>query len=265
MITGFFSEVGRISVLTSQVMALLIKAIVYCKLFRVKNLFPPAISLTPLGNRILSQLVEVGVNTLPLLFIMSVFFGMVLAYLGYYQFKRVEMEMYTGALVGASMVTELGPVICAVLLAGRIGSQSAATIGTMKITEQIDALSTLACNPVEYLVLPRFIAALIMMPILTLFANLFGMSGGWLVCVGMFPIKSTIYINKMIEFLKLSDLFSGLIKSIFFGMIIIIVSCYKGFRTTEGAQGVGEATTSAVVLSIASVLVTDYFLTVLLF
>jgi phospholipid/cholesterol/gamma-HCH transport system permease protein len=163
------------------------------------------------------------------------------------------------------MVTELGPIIVAILVAGRIGSQTAATISTMKTTEQIDALKTMAVNPVKYLILPRLIATVVMMPILTIFADVVGVIGGFVVAVGVFSLSSSLYITRMIDFLKVSDLTSGLIKSLFFGAIIIIMSSYKGFRSEEGAAGVGMAVTGAVVLSITSVLVADYFLTVILF
>lgn len=260
MISYFFEELGRISVLTKSLFIIFIKSIFEQKIVRIKRPF-----FTPTTGRIIQHLVDVGVNTLPILFIVSGFFGMVLGYLGYNQFRRVEMEVYTGALVGASMLSEIGPIIAALLLAGRIGAKAASTISSMKTTQQIDALETLAVNPIEYLVLPRFIAAIIMMPILGIFADVIGMIGGYIIGVWMFDIKSELYITKMIDFLKVSDLTSGLIKTIFFGMIIIIVSCYKGFRAKEGAIGVGEATTSAVVTSIAATLVADYFLTIILF
>lgn len=260
MISYFFEELGRISILTKSLFVIFIKSIFEQKIVRIKRpLF------TPTTRRIIQHLVDVGVNTLPILFIVSGFFGMVLGYLGYNQFRRVEMEVYTGALVGVSMLAEIGPITAAILLAGRIGAKAASTISSMKTTQQIDALETLAVNPIEYLVLPRFIAAIIMMPILGIFADVIGILGGYIIGVWMFDIKSELYITKMIDFLKVSDLTSGLIKTIFFGMIVIIVSCYKGFRAKEGAIGVGEATTSAVVTSIASILVADYFLTIILF
>ncbi len=260
MISYFFEELGRIAVLTKSLFVILVKSIIQRKLIRIKRPF-----WTPMTYRVIQHLVDVGVNTLPILFIVSGFFGMVLGYLGYNQFRRIEMEVYTGALVGASMFAEIGPVIVAILVAGRIGAKAAASISSMKTTQQIDALETMAVNPIEYLVLPRLIATIIMMPILGIFADIIGMIGGYVVGVWMFNIKSELYMTKMIDFLKVSDLTSGLIKTIFFGIIIIIVSCYKGFRAKEGAVGVGEATTSAVVISIAAILVADYFLTIILF
>lgn len=260
MLTYFFEELGRMSLLAKGLFIIFIKSIIKQRFIRIKRPF-----FTPTTYRVIQHLVDVGWNTLPILFIVSSFFGMVIGYLGYNQFRRVEMEVYTGALVGASMLTEVGPVISAILLAGRIGAKAAASISSMKTTQQIDALESLAINPIEYLVLPRFIAAVIMMPILCIFADVAGMAGGYIIGVLMFDIKSKLYIKKMIDFLKVSDLTSGLIKTIFFGMIVIIVSCYKGFRAKESASGVGEATTSAVVTSIASILVADYFLTIILF
>lgn len=260
MLTYFFEELGRISILTKNLFIISLKSLINQRLIKIKMPF-----FTPTTYRVIQHFVDVGVNTLPILFIVSAFFGMVLGYLGYNQFRRIEMEVYTGALVGASMLTEIGPLISAILLAGRIGAKAAASISSMKTTQQIDALETLAVNPIEYLVLPRFIAAIVMMPILCIFADVAGIAGGYIIGVWMLDIKSELYLTKMIDFLKVSDLTSGIVKTIFFGMIVIIVSCYKGFRAKEGALGVGEATTSAVVTSIASILVADYFLTTILF
>ncbi|MEW6607619.1 MAG: ABC transporter permease [bacterium] len=214
---------------------------------------------------IIHQLVEIGINTLPIVGLMSLFVGMVLAYLAYLQFKLVEFEMYTGSLVGASMVMELGPVLTAIIVAGRIGAATTAEIGSMKVTEQIDALYTLAVNPIKYLAAPRFLAAIIMLPLLTIFADIIGMFGGYMIGVWQFGIQHSIYINKTLDFLAPDDIICGLIKTMFFGAMIVLVSCYKGFTTYGGAEGVGKATTSAVVISIVLILVMDYFLTIVLF
>ncbi len=212
-----------------------------------------------------NQLLQIGVHTLPIVSIMSLFVGMVLAYLAYLQFKIVALEMYTGSLVSACMVMELGPVLTAIIVAGRIGASTAAEIGSMKVTEQIDALSTLAVNPIKYLATPRFLAAIIMLPVLTIFADVIGIFGGYIIGVWQFGIRHRIYINKSIDFLAADDIICGLIKTMFFGAMIILVSCYKGFTTSGGAEGVGKATTSAVVISIVLILVMDYFLTIVLF
>lgn len=245
-ISFFLKEIGSISILLLQI---------------ILHLFKPPFK----PKYVINQLVQVGVNTLPLVSLMSLFVGMVLAYLSYHQFKLVELEMYTGSLVGASMVMELGPVLTAIIVAGRIGSATAAEIGSMKVTEQIDALQTLAVNPIKYLSTPRFLAAIIMLPLLTVFADFIGMFGGYMIGVWQFGIRHTIYMNKMIDFLSPHDIIGGLIKTMFFGAMIIAVSSYKGFTTTGGAEGVGKATTSSVVISIVLILVMDYFLTIVLF
>jgi len=242
----FLKEIGGISILFSKI---------------ILQIFKPPFK----PKYVINQLVEIGVNTLPIVSLMSLFVGMVLAYLAYFQFKLVELEDYTGSLVGASLVMELGPVLTAIIVAGRIGSASAAEIGTMKVTEQIDALQTLAVNPIKYLATPRFLAAIIMLPLLTVFADVIGMFGGYMIGVWQFGIRHTIYINKMLHFLSPHDIICGLIKTMFFGAMIIVVSCYKGFTTMGGAEGVGKATTSAVVISIVLILVMDYFLTIILF
>lgn len=242
----FFQEIGGVSLLLHQI---------------ILQIFKPPFA----PKYIVNQLVQIGVNTLPIVSIMSLFVGMVLAHLAYLQFKLVELENYTGSLVGVAMVMELGPVLTAVIVAGRIGSAAAAEIGSMKITEQLDALQTLAVNPIKYLATPRFLAAIIMVPLLTIFANFIGMFGGYMIGVWQFGIQHRIYINKTLDFLSAHDIICGLIKTMFFGAMIIVVSCYKGFTTTGGAEGVGKATTSAVVISIVLILVMDYFLTVLLF
>lgn len=245
-ICSFLQEIGGMSLLLHQIILQIFK-----------SPFKP--------KYVIAQLVQIGVNTLPIVGIMSLFIGMVLAYLAYLQFKLVELEMYTGSLVGAAMVMELGPVLTAIIIAGRIGSSTTAEIGSMKVTEQIDALWTLAVNPVKYLAAPRFLAAIIMAPLLTIFADVIGILGGYMVGVLQFGIQHRIYINKTLDFLSAHDIICGLIKTIFFGAMIIVVSCYKGFTTSGGAEGVGKATTSSVVISIVLILVMDYFLTVVLF
>ena len=216
-------------------------------------------------RRTVAQMVEIGVNTLPIAMIMATFVGMVLAVQAYHQFKQFDMESYIGSLVSVSMCMELGPVLTAIIVAGRIGSSTAAEIGTMKVTEQIDALHTLAVNPIRYLAVPRLWAALIMLPVLTIFTDFIGMFGGYLMGVFKYGIRSSVYIDKTILFLYPWDIISGLIKAFFFGAIIVIVGCHKGFTTSGGAEGVGKAATSAVVISSILILVSDYFLTVLLF
>jgi phospholipid/cholesterol/gamma-HCH transport system permease protein len=213
---------------------------------------------------IINQMMSVGIKTLPIASIMATFTGMVLAVQTYYQFRQFDLEMYIGSVVGLSMTRELGPVLTAIIVAGRIGSSTAAELGSMKVTEQIDALSTLAVNPVKYLVIPRFFALLTMLPILTVYTDFIGILGGYLISITKFGIRPSLYIDKTIYFLDPPDILSGLVKAFFFGIIIAIVSCYKGLSCEGGAQGVGRATTNSVVISSILILVIDYFLTVIL-
>ncbi|MDI6703769.1 MAG: ABC transporter permease [bacterium] len=217
------------------------------------------------GKYIISQMLEIGVNTLPIASIMAVFTGMVLAVQTYIKLREFNAETVVGGVVAASMCKELGPVLTAIIVAGRIGSSTTAEIGSMKVTEQIDALETLAVNPIKQLACPRFIASLIMLPCLTIYTDLIGILGGYAVGVYRFSICSSIYVDNSISFVSPWDILSGLIKAFFFGMIIIVIGCYKGFTTIGGAKGVGKATTSSVVISSILILVSNYFLTVLLY
>lgn len=245
-IYNFLQEIGGMSLFLPQI---------------ILQIFKPPFK----PNYLTNQLVQIGVHTLPLVSIMALFVGMVLAYLAYLQFKLVALETYTGSLVSACMVMELAPVLTAIIVAGRIGAATAAEIGSMKVTEQIDALLTLAINPIKYLAAPRFLAAIIMLPVLTIFADVIGIFGGYMVGVWQFGIRHRIYLNKSVDFLEADDIICGLIKTMFFGAMIVVVSCYKGFTTSGGAEGVGKATTSAVVISIVLILIMDYFLTIILF
>lgn len=209
-------------------------------------------------------MLSVGLHTLPIVSVMAIFTGMVLAVQTYYQFRQFDLEMYIGSVVGLSMTRELGPVLTAIIVTGRIGSSTAAEIGSMKVTEQIDALRTLGVNPIKYLATPRFLALFTMLPLLTIYTNLIGILGGYLISIIKFRIRSSSYIDKTIYFLDPPDVLSGIIKAFFFGAIIAIVSCHKGLISEEGAQGVGKATTSSVVVSSILILVTDYFLTIIL-
>jgi phospholipid/cholesterol/gamma-HCH transport system permease protein len=163
------------------------------------------------------------------------------------------------------MTRELGPVLTGLIVAGRAGAAIAAELGTMRVTEQIDALETLATNPVKYLVVPRFIAGVFMLPALAVIAAITGIIGGYIVTVGLFETSSIAYWKRTWDYLEVSDILNGLIKSGFFGASISLISCYKGFYTRGGAEGVGKATTGAVVLSSMTILISDYFLSVWLF
>jgi phospholipid/cholesterol/gamma-HCH transport system permease protein len=163
------------------------------------------------------------------------------------------------------MTRELGPVLSGLMVSGRVGSAMAAELGTMQVTEQIDALYTLAINPIKYLVVPRFLASLIVMPILTAFADVVGIMGGYLVSVMLLGSNPTIYIRRTYDYLDLEDLYVGLLKACIFGMIIATIGCYQGINTRGGAEGVGKSTTNAVVLASLLILIANYFTTALLF
>jgi phospholipid/cholesterol/gamma-HCH transport system permease protein len=211
------------------------------------------------------QMLEIGVRSLPVVLITAIFTGMVFALQTFTGFKRFGAEALVGTVVALSMTRELGPVLTALIVAGRAGAAMAAELGTMRVTEQIDALETLATNPVKYLIVPRFIAGLLMLPALSAVADIIGITGGYFVTVGLFKTSSIVYWKRTWDFLEMSDIYNGLIKSAFFGASIALISCYKGFYTRGGAEGVGKATTGAVVLSSMTILISDYFLSAWLF
>ena len=213
----------------------------------------------------IEQMEEVGVRSLPVVAITAIFTGAVLALQTYSGFKRFGAEGMVGTVVALSMTRELGPVLASIMVAGRVGSSMAAELGTMKVTEQIDALISMATDPVHYLVLPRFIAAFIMLPFLVVFADLLGIIGGYIVAVNILGASSTTYINRTLQYLEFADVSVGIVKAAVFGMIIALVGCHMGFDTEGGAEGVGRATTRAVVAASIIILIFNYFLTALLF
>lgn len=215
-------------------------------------------------SSVFAQIVAMGVNSIPVTVLTSLFTGMVLALQTGFSFRKVFNEpIYVGTVVGLSLTKELGPVLTAVVVSGRVGAAIAAELGTMKVTEQIDALYTLGTNPIRYLAVPRFIACLLSIPILTLMADFVGVLGGLLVAMYRLDVPRAIYMNE-IKRLGWKEGSHGLIKSVVFAAIIVIISCYKGFTCEGGAEGVGKATTNAVVLSMVLILVCDYFLSALL-
>ena len=216
-------------------------------------------------KEVIDQMVRVGVESFPVTALTSISTGMVLALQTGYSFENVFIEpLYVGSIVGFSMVKELGPTLTALVISGRIGASITAEIGTMKVTEQLDALYTLGTNPIKYLAVPRFLACVTMIPLLTIFSSFLGIWGGLLVSVNKLGIPSTVYWNDILDFMQLSDFFHGIIKSFVFAVIIVVISCYKGFLTHGGAEGVGKATTQAVVASMVLILGSDYFLSSLL-
>lgn len=211
------------------------------------------------------QMALIGVNSLPIALLTIGFSGMVLSLHTASQLRSLGGEQYVGGLVAISMAREAAPVLAAVVVAARVGSAIAAEIGSMKVTEQIDALRALAVSPIYYLVVPRFVASVLMLPVVTVFANVAGIAGGYLVAVYSAEISSAVFLNSAREMLPWRDFVLGLTKTFVFGAIIALVGCDRGLRTDGGAAGVGRSTTSAVVLAIVLIYVSDYFLAALMF
>ena len=210
------------------------------------------------------QLYFIGVKSQSVVFITGAFTGMVLCAQTYFQFHKVRMETGTLALVSVSMCSELGPVLTALMVAGRVGAALAAELGTMKVTEQIDALRTLATHPVDYLVVPRVLATTIAMPVLTAASIAIGIGAAWILGVYMLDIEPVYAWANMLHYTYPSHVVTGIIKSVVYGATISLISCYKGMNCREGAVGVGHATTEAVVYSSITVLITNFFLTMFL-
>jgi len=215
-------------------------------------------------NDFLYQLYSIGVRSQAVVLVTGAFTGMVLGAQTYFQFHKVKMDTATLAVVGVSMCDELGPVLTALMVAGRVGAAIAAEIGSMRVTEQIDALRTLATHPVDYLVVPRLAAAHIALPLLTMEAIVVGICASYVVGVQLLGIDPTYSWYNMIKYTHVVDLVAGLIKAFCFGGIIALISCYKGMNCGLGAEGVGRATTEAVVYSSITVLITNFFLTLAL-
>jgi phospholipid/cholesterol/gamma-HCH transport system permease protein len=216
-------------------------------------------------ERIFVQAKKAGLDSLPIVSLLALFIGIIFALQTAVFMQRMGSEMYIASIVALSLVRELGPVITALVVAGRVGAAIAAEIGSMQVTEQIDALESFATNPVKYLVVPRFLALALMLPILTLYADIIGIFGGYLICVYKLGISSSMYLQVTFDALLYKDLFSGLLKSLFFGMIVASVSCYQGFNVEGGAEGVGRATTKAVVAAFILIIAADCFFTALFY
>ena len=215
-------------------------------------------------KNVLKQMEQIGFNSVPVVLTTALSTGMVLALQSYTGFKRFGAETLIGTVVSLSMTRELGPVLTGLMVAGRAGAAMAAELGTMKVTEQIDALTTLATNPIKYLVVPRFVASTIMMFFLTVLGMLIGIVGGYFVGVKVLDTNPVTYIDNSINYTEVTDIWYGLIKALVFGAVVGLIGCYKGFNTEGGAEGVGKATTGAVVVSCMLILVLDYFLSALL-
>ena len=218
----------------------------------------------PKKRVLLPCLYEIGVRSIPVVLITGGFIGMVLAVQSYDQLHMMHLENRLGAVVNVSLVKELGPVLAAVMLAGRVGSRTAAELGTMRVTEQIEAVKALGADPVGHLVAPRVLACVLLIPLLTVLADACGMFGGWLFSVKLLGIPNFHYWHHTLEFITAYDFASGLVKSLAFGASIGVVACHRGFHCGAGAEGVGTAATESFVLSFVAILCLDFLLGVVL-
>ena len=210
---------------------------------------------------IFNQMVFVGLKSVVIVFFVAFFTGIVLAMQSAYQLQKMGAVMYVASLVAISLCRELSPVLTALVVAGRVGSAFAAELGTMKVSEQIEALDTMAINPVRFLAVPRFVALFFMLPCLTVLGDVSGIFGGYLVGTGNLNINADLYMQITFKYLELKDINSGLIKSFVFAMIIALIGCYQGLNTKGGAEGVGKATTKSVVISFILIILADCLLT----
>ncbi|HVR67730.1 MAG TPA: ABC transporter permease [Verrucomicrobiae bacterium] len=214
---------------------------------------------------LLRQMVEIGYYSLPVVGLTAIFTGMVLALQSYTGFTRFNAEAAIPNVVVLSMTRELGPVLAGLMVAGRIGAAIAAEIGTMRVTEQIDALTTLSTNPLKYLVAPRIVAGLLMLPLLVGVADLIGVFGGYIVSIYKLGFNPATYIKNTVDFVEPLDVISGLVKAAVYGFLVTLMGCYHGYHSRGGAQGVGAATTNAVVSASILILIFNYIITELFF
>ncbi len=222
----------------------------------VMNLFTPPMKL----KNIFKQMEFVGVQSLFVVVLTGSFTGMVLALQSFNALKRFGAESLVGPTVALSMARELGPVLTGLMVTGRAGSAMATELGTMRVTEQIDALVTMAVNPVKYLVVPRILAGVLMFPLLTVVTDFVGVIGGYIVGVQLLGINPGVYIGRTIDFVQVGDIFAGLYKATVFGLITTLVASFNGFYTSGGAEGVGRAATASVVTGSVLILVSDYIM-----
>jgi len=218
----------------------------------------------PRRDTLVGNMYTIGVQSLPVVAIIGTFTGMVLAVQSYTQFRAFGLETQLGGVINKSMFRELGPVLAATMLAGRVGSAMAAELGTMRVTEQIDALTSMGANPIQYLVVPRFLSCLLLIPFLTVVAVFMGVVGGAFYCVWFLGIDQYHYQSNARQFVENWDLFYGVVKSAFFGATIGVISCYRGFNCLPGAEGVGRAATTAFVYSFVVIIILDLLVSIVL-
>lgn len=243
---AFFEELGQVSIL----------------LTRIFRYFPNIIKNRKL---LLSQMEHIGVNSLPLVIIIAIFTGAVAAWQAAYQLKGIAPLSFLGTATSRAIITELGPVLTAIVIAGRVGASIAAELGSMKVTEQIDALETMGISPVRYLAMPRFFAAVFMMPILIVFANAIAICGAFFISNAFLGVSFNVYFDSVKRFFDFSDFIFGLAKGFAFGGVTALLGCHIGFKTEGGAEGVGLSTIRSFVLSSAMILILDYLLWTLRF
>ncbi|NGX58316.1 MAG: putative phospholipid ABC transporter permease protein MlaE [Chlamydiae bacterium] len=217
---------------------------------------PPSFSL------IRNQLYEIGVASLPVISITGFSTGIVLAAQAYFQLSGYGLTSVTGLMVAKAMMVEMGPVLTAFMITGRVGASMTAELGTMRVTEQIDALKSMAVNPLRYLVAPRFIGGIVMLPLLTIYSCFMGIVGGYMIAVHYYGMDPQTFLDPLPVHLDNFDLFSGILKSIFFGIVIVTISCYKGMTSHGGAKGVGRSTTNSVVICYSVILITNFLITI---
>ncbi|MHC1738614.1 MAG: MlaE family ABC transporter permease [Ignavibacteriaceae bacterium] len=214
---------------------------------------------------VMYQMEHIGVNSLPLVLIIATFTGAVAAWQAAYQLKGIAPISFLGGSTSRAIITELGPVLTGIVIAGRVGASIAAELGTMKVTEQIDALEIMAISPVRYLAMPRFVASIIMMPLIVIFANVIAILGAYVVSDFFLGVSYAVFFESVKRYFSLWDFAAGLIKTVFFGGVTALLGCHIGLRTEGGAEGVGQSTIRSFVLSAASILILDYVLWMLIF
>ena len=217
------------------------------------------------ARQTLLQMQQVGIGSIPLVMVTSVFVGAVASVQAAYQFQGYVPMVFLGTVVGKSVILELGPVLTALVVGGRVAASFAAELGTMRVTEQIDAMEVLAVDPIRYLVMPRIVACVVMMPVLTIFSDALAILGGMFVANVTLGVSVSTFSEGLRLFFYVDDVISGLLKAITFGGVIGLMGCFNGFRTFGGAQGVGRSTMHAVVSSCILILITNYFLATVLF
>ena len=210
-------------------------------------------------------MIEIGFYSLPVVALTTMFSGMVLALQSYSGLSTLSSEGVVASVVELTITRELGPVMAALMVAGRVGAAMAAELGTMRVTEQIDALTTLSTNPFKYLIVPRVLAGVLMLPVLVLIGDIIGIYGGWLICVYKLDFNGTNFLRNVWNFMQAIDIYSGMTKAAVFGFIVTLLGCYNGYHSRGGAEGVGAATTNAVVASSILILISNYWLTELFF